>query len=432
MRQVLLVEDNGADVLLMQRSFRSRAPDFDVRAVPSLTAARAALDRGRIDIVIADLMLPDGNGMELIAAAHARGCPTIMLTGRGSESMAVQALRAGALDYIVKSDDHFADMPRVVQRAVREWDNLVEAERNRGLLAQSEQRFRMFTELAADCFWECDADMRMAFVSEGFARIGKVAPEDLVGAPLHEVFGTPDQGFDWTPIEALWRQHREFEFEIPTARNGSTARTLYLRGKPFRDADGEVAGYRGIGRDVSREREALREITYLAMHDPLTDVLNRRSLEYEVSNALSGVVCNGDQHVFCFFDVDSFKAVNDEAGHLVGDRMLKEVVATIARNVRTTDALGRMGGDEFGVLLKHCALPRAIEITGTIVSAVAAQALSHDPSRPKHLTISAGIIALTPDHDIAQVFRDADRACYDAKGDGGNAVRVGETQRSAW
>ena len=423
MRQVLLVEDNGADVLLMQRSFRERAPEFGVRAVPSVTAARAALIDSQVDILIADLMLPDGNGMELIAAAHARGCPTIMLTGRGSESMAVQALRAGAVDYIVKSDDHFSDMPRVVKRAVREWDNLIEMERNRSLLAQSEQRFRTFAELAADCFWESDPELKLTFVSEGFVRISRLQREILIGTPLKDALGNPDQGFDWAVIESLWQELREFEFEIPIARNGHAARTLYVRGKPFCDARGEVVGFRGIGRDVTREHDALREITYLAMHDPLTDVLNRRSLEIAVSNALSGVVCNGDEHVLCYFDVDAFKDVNDRAGHVVGDGILKELVATIQRNVRSTDALGRMGGDEFAVLLKHCGLPRAIEITQAVVAAVGDLALPQEV-QPLRLTLSAGLVLLKPGQDLGQVFREADRACYLAKRAGGNTVRT--------
>ena len=421
-KQVLLVEDNTADVVMMQRTFRERAPEFTITAVETISDARSALDCGQPDVIVADLMLPDGNGMELIAAANARGCPTIMLTGRGSEALAVQALRAGALDYIVKSAFQLGDMPRVVKRALREWESRIEAERNRQLLVQSEQRFRTFAELAADWFWESDLQMALTFVSEGFMRSACLPADRFLGSTFRGICAGSDQDFDWENVEDLWRRRQEFELEITLSSDGREPRTFYLRGKPYRNGRDEFIGYRGIGRDTTRESEALRQITYLAMHDPLTDVLNRRSLEYEVSNALSGVVRAGEEHVFCFFDIDSFKQVNDTAGHLVGDKILRELVGTIAQNVRAADSVGRMGGDEFGVLLKYCGLERAIQIAEAIRSAVAARMLL-DPTQPLRLTLSAGIVLLRSGHDIEEVFRNADRACYDAKHAGGNMVR---------
>src|SRR5262245_49962158 len=166
MKHMLLVEDNGADVVLMTRAFREQAPDINVTAVASIASAKTALEKEKVDVLIADLMLPDGTGMELIAAANEHACPAIMLTGRGNESLAVQALRAGALDYVVKSDGHVDAMPRLVKRAMREWESRIAAERNRQLLAESEQRFRTFAELAADWFWECDQQMTLTFISE--------------------------------------------------------------------------------------------------------------------------------------------------------------------------------------------------------------------------------------------------------------------------
>ena len=417
---MLLVEDNGADVVLMTRAFRNQAPDIDVTAVSSVASARTALQQKKVDVLIADLMLPDGNGLELIAAANEHACPAIMLTGRGNESLAVQALRAGAVDYVVKSDGHVDEMPRVVKRALREWESRVAAERNRQLLAESEQRFRTYAELAADWFWETDPQMTLTCISEGFTRTSKLAAEDFVGSPLRKLCGDAD--FDWKPVQFLWDKRLEFEVEIPLSPKGYGGRTIYLRGKPFRNARHELAGYRGIGRDVTRERETLREITYLAMHDPLTDVLNRRSLEFEVRNALSNVGPGGEQHVFCFFDLDSFKHVNDDAGHLIGDQILREVVTTIAKSVRSSDKLGRMGGDEFGVLLRHCTFEHATEVTQGIVDAVANQPLV-SVSPAVSLTVSAGLVELISGQDVAQVFRDADRACYEAKRAGGNTVR---------
>lgn len=419
MKKILLAEDSPVDTALMRRAFHERTAEFQLMVVDTVASARAMLEQDRPDLLIVDFMLPDGNGTELIPVAQTHDCPAIVLTGQGSEEIAVKVLRSGALDYLVKSPEQLADMPHAANRALRQWLNARERERNRRLLAESEERFRTFAELAADWFWETDPALHLTLLSEGFQRISSLAAENFIGKPLRALGDPQDGAVDWHSTETLCHQRMPFELEIPLA--GREMLTLYLRGKPFFDGQQNFRGYRGIGRDITRERQALQEITYLAMHDPLTNALNRRSLEMELKTALLGVVRHGETHAFCFFDLDHFKEVNDTAGHLAGDRILQEVVATITRNIRAGDSLGRLGGDEFGVLLKHCSRAKAEEITRTIVASVAKRKLEM-AGQSVGVTVSAGVVALRADHDITQVYRDADLACYESKHAGGDQV----------
>jgi diguanylate cyclase (GGDEF)-like protein len=265
--------------------------------------------------------------------------------------------------------------------------------------------------------------MKVTWLSDGFGRRGHVDAGAFLGRTLQSVCGdVREMSFDWTAVEARWRERQPFEVDVPLGRAGQETRVVQLRGAPFRDATGQVAGYRGLGRDLVRERETLREITYLAMRDPLTHALDRRSLEVEIGHALTGVVCNAEEHVYCCFDLDQFKAIDARAGPQVGDRILREVATSVARNVRVSDSLGRIGGDAFGVLLKHCALPRAIEIANNIVATVGRMLVPELPATMP-ITVSAGLVRLQPEQDIEHVLRDAERACVQAQKAGGGTVR---------
>src|SRR5688572_4806370 len=116
--RILLVEDNAAHAELVQRALEDM-PSLQLQLARRLDDARSWLQRATPDLVIADLRLPDGEGIELCAGSN--GAPVVIMTSQGSEADAVAAMRAGALDYVVKSEAMFEEMPHVVERALREW-----------------------------------------------------------------------------------------------------------------------------------------------------------------------------------------------------------------------------------------------------------------------------------------------------------------------
>ncbi len=132
---VLLVEDDEMHAELAQRAFEGE-PNIELRVVRYVREAQAAVSATPPDMVVADLNLPDGRGTDLIGA---RRFPVVIMTSQGSESSAVEAMRAGALDYVVKSDTMFFDLPHIVTRALREWkQSHALARANRFLRAQYE------------------------------------------------------------------------------------------------------------------------------------------------------------------------------------------------------------------------------------------------------------------------------------------------------
>ena len=123
--RILLVEDEEAHADLVCRAFESQAGQARLTVVGSLREARACLVESLPDLVIADWVLPDGRGMELLPAeGEAHHFPVVMMTAHGDEQVAVEAIKAGALDYVVKSATTLADMPRIAERALREWEHI--------------------------------------------------------------------------------------------------------------------------------------------------------------------------------------------------------------------------------------------------------------------------------------------------------------------
>lgn len=114
-----------------------------------------------------------------------------------------------------------------------------------------------------------------------------------------------------------------------------------------------------IGREVTELRQAERELEHLATHDPLTGLLNRQGLQRELHLMVENAKASGDGFALLYMDLDGFKAVNDRGGHDVGDRLLRDVGQRLRQGVRQSDLVGRMGGDEFVVLLPCCRNPEA-------------------------------------------------------------------------
>jgi PAS domain S-box-containing protein len=149
--QVLLVEDEEAHAELIRRAFEGFAKPYGLTTVGRLEEARAQIAAGVPSLVIADLRLPDGNGVELVPAGEGPApYPVVVMTSHGDEQVAVEAMKAGVLDYVVKSEATLAQMPFVAERALREWGHVLEQRRMAEALRESEEHFRSLIDNAQD------------------------------------------------------------------------------------------------------------------------------------------------------------------------------------------------------------------------------------------------------------------------------------------
>jgi len=174
------------------------------------------------------------------------------------------------------------------------------------------------------------------------------------------------------------------------------------------------AEYDRLHQELLRAEWRIAELEARADVDPLLDVLNRRGFERELKRSLAYVARYGTPGVLMFIDLDGFKAVNDRHGHAVGDKLLKAVAAELASHVRASDVVGRLGGDEFGVVMWNIGAERAQAKARELEAIIEAANASHGPLR-LNVGASAGTVALDVALDAADLIDAADRAMYARK-----------------
>lgn len=193
---------------------------------------------------------------------------------------------------------------------------------------------------------------------------------------------------------------------------------------PIRDAEQQVAGTVLLLHDVSEASSLAAELTYQATHDALTGLINRREFEQRVQRAAIAARERGGQHAMLYIDLDQFKIVNDTCGHAAGDALLKQLSRVLQACLRSTDTLGRLGGDEFGVLLTHCGEAPAVRAAEELRRTVRDFNFTwRDQLFP--IGASIGLVIFGGDGlELNDVLRMADAACYLAKDKGRNQWRV--------
>jgi diguanylate cyclase (GGDEF)-like protein/PAS domain S-box-containing protein len=199
---------------------------------------------------------------------------------------------------------------------------------------------------------------------------------------------------------------------------------------PILKTSGRAEGVVIVFHDETQRRQMERTIKHQAAHDPLTNLLNRDAFDMELSDHVYDAKNNNKHHVLCYLDLDRFKLINDTAGHSAGDQCLIQVTSLIESCIRTDDVLGRLGGDEFGLILKNCTQEDALKITGNISESIADMKYSWDGCDYK-LGVSIGINPLSKNtQDAADAIRKADLACYTAKDQGKDQVYIYEEEDS--
>ena len=169
-----------------------------------------------------------------------------------------------------------------------------------------------------------------------------------------------------------------------------------------------------LKRELAVARARVGELEARADIDPLLDILNRRGFERELKRALSYVKRYGTQAALMFVDLDGFKGINDRYGHAAGDALLKAVARELIGNVRASDIVGRIGGDEFGVLIWRLEGPQAIAKARRLEAKIAQVGIAHGKVRIE-VSASIGVAPLVEDASPADIIAAADQAMYARK-----------------
>jgi len=266
----------------------------------------------------------------------------------------------------------------------------------------------------------------------GHATAWNPAAEAIFGYPAYEVLGKPiasllaAQG-DRADMESMCRELLETGEGNKTtlvniARNGRTIHCEWYN-TPLVDASGTVTGFASLVQDITERLNTERTIHYMAHHDALTGLPNRRLMQDRLNQAIMAARRKQRHVAVLFLDLDRFKVVNDTLGHDTGDFILKDVARRLITCVREVDTVSREGGDEFVLILPDLERPENARVV--------ADKILQELARPVeiggheiHVTPSIGISHYPNDAtDVHQLLKHADNAMYQAKDAGRNTVR---------
>jgi diguanylate cyclase (GGDEF)-like protein len=166
-----------------------------------------------------------------------------------------------------------------------------------------------------------------------------------------------------------------------------------------------------LRRELERSKQRLLNLERLADQDSLTPVINRRAFVRELSRVISYTQRYGASSSLIYFDVNGFKAINDTYGHACGDAALMHVVDVLCKNVRDSDVVGRLGGDEFGVILAQADERQAREKAAQLARAVAARPLEWEGKQIK-IEVAYGVYNFKAGENATEALAAADREMY--------------------
>jgi diguanylate cyclase (GGDEF)-like protein/PAS domain S-box-containing protein len=306
-------------------------------------------------------------------------------------------------------------------------------------LRKSERSLKMAQAMAHLGHWEMDVGSGEIRWSDETYRILGHAPEELT--PSYDAFlqavHRDDRPWVANCIDAA-REGGNFDIEFKIVQPDGQVRVLHGMGEViFRGADmqPQVIGaihditrpegteLLGVIQDITDRKELERKLEQEAHTDALTGCANRRHFLELARHELARAHRHAEDVSLLMLDLDEFKAINDLHGHAVGDRVLQELVQVCQAILRSEDTIGRLGGEEFAILLPETGSGMAREVAERLCSAVAAVEVPLDGGPALRFTTSIGVATLTPeDFSVSAILGRADQALYEAKRTGRNRV----------
>lgn len=368
-----------------------------------------------------------------------RGAPLESLTAREADAKRLasawpEVIARGDVirgEYLLRKPDGRTLWGRLQGRAIDRdqpdegalWtiEDVTEFKESQSKLRQAEAIF----ESSAEGILICDRENRIISVNPAFTAITGYSPQEVEARHPGFLHAERDEGafFDeiWSVLEARGR----WEGEVWQRRKNGEVFPEWLSISPIRGADEAIDHYIAMFSDMSKRKQDEERINYQANYDALTSLPNRRLLHDRITRAVALAAHSQSRMAVLYMDLDNFKFVNDSLGHGAGDILLVDMARRMKACLREQDTIGRLGGDEFLVLLPQIGMvAEATMIAQRIIEAVARPIALKEREHEIVVTISAGISVFPDDGKTADdLIRNADTAANYAKEAGRNTFQ---------
>lgn len=413
--RVLLIEDEAGDAYLVKTALKqSKDVEFEVTWSQSLSQAQKMLSSECFDVILLDLSLPDSEGISTVKRTRYCACdiPIVVLTGREDTDFALNALKAGANDYMVKGDFGFNGLARVIRYALLRDE--MEAE-NKLLVAALNAAANgiVITDVNAVIKWANPAFTKLTGYELSEALNHK--PSELVRSNKH------NQEF----YKIMWDKllsGEQWQGEVINKRKDGTLYHENLSIAPVKNARGEITNFVGVKQDISERKQLEEQLQNLANTDPLTNLFNRRVFLEHLSQETNRVARSKNCAAVLMLDLDFFKRINDTYGHATGDTVLKQFADIIVKQTRDIDISARFGGEEFVILLPDSNREKANIMAERLRKEVSVLSIPHEKGNVT-ITVSIGAALIIPENANGELaLNRADNALYEAKETGRNRI----------
>ncbi len=292
-------------------------------------------------------------------------------------------------------------------------------------LKENEESFQRLFENTQDVYYRTDASGVILEVGLAVRRVLGYEPDEIVGRRAEDFYPSPD---DREPLKkALQKDGHVQDFDGRMVRRDGVIIDASISSYALRGPAGEFVGVEGICRDVSDRKRRERELRTLATSDSLTGIANRRAFLDKAGECLRRAARYEKDVVLFIVDLDQFKTVNDRYGHVAGDVVLQSFAEAVAPEVRETDCFGRLGGEEFGILLQEARRKEAQGVAERIGESARRLRFAAANGQEYGITVSIGATRNhRDDRGIERLLARADMALYAAKEAGRDCIRWSE------
>jgi len=292
-------------------------------------------------------------------------------------------------------------------------------------LLEQEERFRQLAENIEEVVWLSDLAMgQILYISPAYQTIWGRSCESLYQKPLSWLENIHVDDMD-SVLKALdqGKVSGEYDIEFRIIRPDHTIKHIHQRAFSIENEAGEIYRIAGTAQDITERKEQEAHIEYLAYHDSLTALPNRLLTMNRLEHAITHTIRNAEVLAVLFLDLDRFKNINDSLGHQTGDLLLQQVSARLSQTLREEDTIGRVGGDEFLILLPGLVSPDdAAQVASKLINILSLP--FRVLGRQLHINASIGISLCPRDADNADLLvKYADTALYLAKEHGRGVFR---------
>ena len=428
-RVVLAIDDSEVNRDILAR--RLRRTGLEVLTASSGQEGLDVLEQRHVDLVLCDIRMPQMSGPEVLrrlrGQPHTAQIPVLVISAVSEIDVIAECLELGAEDFLSTPFNPILLHARIkgclskkIMRDLEE-EHLVALDAARAELESA-------IEAIEDGFAVFDADARLSRCNGKFRELYPAVSTFELPVSLRDLLVRSRE------LQTFFAERRSVASRPPGEQLEDWLRLQLARHRQTRPymerlADGrwiEVHNHRmpgggvvSVHKDVTQRKKDEERLRYLALHDPLTGLANRKAFEAALDEAFA----NTPRFALLFLDLDGFKGVNDTLGHQVGDELLRHVAATLREQVRDRDVVARLGGDEFAVLLRSEADREVVRVVAErIVRSLGDRWTHGDESVPFGASMG---VSLYPEHggDRDAFVEKADAAMYEAKRAGKGRVR---------